>query len=162
MSTAMKILEMKRHLNKPDESYLCDLLTQGNGYVVLRYVSEQSGQVGDMRFEAGSVTHAYYRAGAGYVLWKMCGPDGRLKGHLFHVCRDLQVGNDRVEYLDMLLDVWIDPDGRLAVLDRDEVEECAARNVIGEPELTWIARQEQDIRENWRQIISDFDCLLQS
>ena len=29
----MKILEIKRHLNKPDESYLCDLLKRGNDYV---------------------------------------------------------------------------------------------------------------------------------
>lgn len=155
----MKILEIKRHLNKPDESYLCDLSKRGSGYVVLKYVSERPGQVGDMTFEVGSTTYAFYRTGAGYVLWRMFGPDDNLRGHLFHICRDQQVREDRVEYLDLLLDLWVGTDGQLIILDRDEVEACAAEGLIGEQDLAWIARQEQEIAQNWRQIISDFDNL---
>jgi predicted RNA-binding protein associated with RNAse of E/G family len=155
----MKILEIKRHLNKPDESYLCDLLKRGNGYVVLKYVSKQSGRVAGITLEVGSTTYACYRTGQGYVLWRMFGPDHKLKGHLFHICRDQQVEEDRVEYLDLLLDVWIDGEGQLTILDRDEVEACAAIGVLGEQDLAWIARQEREIIENWSQIISDFDLL---
>ncbi len=156
----MKILELKRHLNKPDQSYLCDLLTRGSDYVIVKYVSEMSGRVGDVTFDAGSTTFAYYRTGMGYVIWKMLTPDNRLEGHLFHICQDLQVGEDRVEYLDLLLDVWIDAAGQITILDRDEVEECAVKGVIGESELMWIDQQEQEIIENWKRIISDFNLLL--
>jgi predicted RNA-binding protein associated with RNAse of E/G family len=156
----MKILEIKRHLNKADESYLCDLVRHGGGDVVLKYVSEQSGRVGDMTFEVGSTTYAYYKTGAGYVLWKMFGPNNKLKGHLFHICRDQQVEEDRVEYLDLLLDLWLDAGGHITILDRDEVEACAANGMVGEQDLAWIARQEQEIMENWRKIISDFDHLI--
>lgn len=156
----MKILELKRHLNKPDQSYLCDLLSRGSDYVIVKYVSEMSGRVGTVTFDVGSTTYAYYQTGMGYVLWKMLNAGNRLEGHLFHICRDLRVGTDRVEYLDLLLDVWIDPAGRMTILDRDEVKECAVKGVIGEKELTWIAQQEQMIIENWRQIISEFDRLL--
>ncbi len=155
----MKILEIKRHLNKPDESYLCDLVKRGIDYVVLKYVSERPGRVDAVTFEAGSTTHAYYKAGGGYVLWRMFGPEDELKGHLFHICRDQQVEEDRVEYLDLLLDIWIDAEGRLSVLDRDEVEACLTKGVIGKQDLAWIALQEREIIENWRQIISDFDLL---
>ena len=155
----MKILEIKRHLNKPDESYSCDLLKRGRGYVVLKYVSERPGRVGTVTFEVGSTTYAYYKTGRGYVLWRMLGPEDKLKGHLFHICRDQQVGEDRVEYLDLLLDIWIDAEGQLSVLDRDEVEECLAKGVIGEQDLAWIARQEREIIDNWSQMISDFDLL---
>ena len=153
----MQILEVKRHLNKPDQSFLCDLLTRGNDYLVLKYVSDVGGKVGAVSFAAGSTTYAYYKTGLGYVLWKMSNPGERLAGYLFHICRDLQVAEDRVEYLDMLLDVWIDPTGEITILDRDEVEECAENGVIGEQELNWIARQEQEIILNWKKIISDFD-----
>jgi protein associated with RNAse G/E len=153
-------LELKRHLNKPDQSYLCDLLTRGSDYVIVKYVSEMSGRVGDVTFDAGSTTFAYYRTGMGYVIWKMSTPDNRLEGHLFHICQDLQVGEDRVEYLDLLLDVWIDAASQITILDRDEVEECAVKGVIGESELMWIAQQEQEIIENWKHIISDFNLLL--
>ena len=156
----MKILELKRHLNKPDESYWCDLLQRGEDWVVIKYVSDRSGRVGGVTFDAGSTTLAYYRTGIGYVAWKMLDPQHGLVGHLFHICRNLQVGEDRVEYLDLLLDIWIDPVGQMTILDRDEVEECAVRGVIGERDLTWIAHQERKIIENWRQIISDFELLL--
>jgi len=156
----MKILEIKRHLNKPDESYLCDLFKRGDGYMVLKYINERPGRVGGVMFEVGSTTYAYYRTGMGYVLWRMLGPDFRLKGHLFHICRDLRVGEDRVEYLDLLLDVWIGENGRFTILDRDEVEECAAKGMIGEQDLEWITRQEREITRNRRHIISDFDLLI--
>ena len=158
----MKILEIKRHLNKPDESYLCDLFRRGSGYIVLKYVSESPGRVGAVRFDAGSTTYAYYRTGGGYVLWKMCGPDARLKGYLFHICREQKVWEERVEYLDLLLDLWIDADGRMTVLDREEVKVCAAKGIIGEQDPVWIAGQEQEITENVEQIISDFETCVRS
>jgi predicted RNA-binding protein associated with RNAse of E/G family len=83
-----------------------------------------------------------------------------MEGYLFHICCDLQVKEDRVVYLDLLLDVWIDTRGQMTILDRDEVQQCAAADVIGEGELTWIARQEQRIVDNWQQIIADFELLL--
>lgn len=153
----MKIQEIKRHLNKADESYLCDLLARGSNYVIVKYVSEMPGRVGSVTFDAGSTTFAYYKTGMGHVLWKMLNPDNRLEGYLFHICRDLQVGENRVEYLDLLLDVWIDTDGRITILDRDEVEACAAEGVLTESEVIWITRQEQEITSAWRRIISDFD-----
>ena len=156
----MKILEIKRHLNKPDESYLCDPLKRNSDWIIVKYVSDRPGRVGAVTFGAGSTTLAYYRTGMGYVIWKMLTPDHRLEGYLFHICQDLQVGEDMVEYLDLLLDVWIDPAGQITILDRDEVEDCKAKEVIGEKELMWIARQEKEIIENWKQIISDFNLLL--
>ena len=71
----MKFLEIKRHLNKPDEFYTCDLLERGDGFVLLKYVSEKAGRVGPVAFEPGTVTYAFYRTGCGYVLWRMCGPE---------------------------------------------------------------------------------------
>ncbi|MBT8365809.1 MAG: DUF402 domain-containing protein [Deltaproteobacteria bacterium] len=156
----MKIVEIKRHLNKPDESYLCDLLKRGNDYIIIKYVNEQPGSVGSVTFDTGSTTYAYYRNGIGYVVWKMVNPHNVLEGYLFHICCDLQVKEDRVVYLDLLLDVWIDTRGQMTILDRDEVQQCAAADVIGKTELTWIARQEQQIVDNWQQIIADFERLL--
>jgi protein associated with RNAse G/E len=158
----MKILEVKRHINKPDESYECDLSRRADDYLLLKYVSDRSGSVGSVRFESGSITYAYYRTAQGYVLWRMLGPDQVLKGHLFHICRDQEVGYDRVEYLDLLLDVWVDPDGEVQILDRDEVEECRQRGAIGEEDLAWILAQESEIIAHWREMISVFDAPLSS
>lgn len=155
----MKVLEIKRHLNKPDESYLCDLLMQSGHVLVLKYVNERAGRVGKVFFEVGSITYAYYKRGEGFVLWQMLGPDENLKGYLFHICRDIKLGKHFVEYLDMLLDVWIDEEGQVTILDRDEVEECVARKIIGDEDLLWIASKEKHIIENWKQIIEDYGLL---
>ena len=156
----MKILEIKHHINKPDQSYLCDLLKRGDDYILIKYVNERPGTVGSVFFDSGSTTYAYYRDGEGYVVWKMINPHNVLEGYLFHICCDLQVREDRVAYLDLLLDIWIDPGGQLKILDRDEVQECVQRGLLGERELEWIARQEQLVIENWQQIVTIFDRLL--
>ena len=156
----MKILEIKRHINKADQSYLCDLLKRGDDYILIKYVNERPGTVGSVFFDSGSTTYAYYRDGEGYVVWKMINPHNVLEGYLFHICCDLQVREDRVAYLDLLLDIWIDPVGQLKILDRDEVQECVQRGLLGERELEWIARQEQLVIENWQQIVTIFDRLL--
>lgn len=157
----MKILEVKRHLNKPDESYLCDLLLRDNAhFMVLKYVNERAGRVGGVPFEVGAITYAYYKTGQEFVLWKMLGLNENLKGYLFHICRDVELEKDRVAYTDMLLDVWIDDEGSVNILDRDEVEDCVAEGIIGNEEVSWISRQEKNIIRNWRKIIADFESLL--
>jgi protein associated with RNAse G/E len=158
----MKILELKQHLNKPEESYLCDLLERGRDYIIVKYVSESPGCVGPVTFDAGSITYAYYKIGMGYVIWKMLNSDAVLKGYLFHICKDLHLQKDKVKYLDLLLDVWIDVAGQITILDRDEVEDCAGKGVIGEKELMWIDQQEREIIKNWQQIISEFNLRMES
>jgi protein associated with RNAse G/E len=158
----MKILEIKRHINKPDQSFLCDLLKRGEDYVILKYVNERPGTVGAVFFDTGSTTYAYYREAMGYVVWKMTNPRDELVGYLFHICCDLKVSKNRVAYLDLLLDIWIDSRGRLKILDRDEVQECSQRGLIGEHELGWIARQEKQVTENWKHIVADFNHLLKA
>lgn len=156
---ARQILEVKRHLNKPDQSYLCELFYRDIDRVVLKYVSDRAGRVGDVLFDPGTITYAIYRTGEGYVLWKMVDPQGNLKGHLFHICRELQVHEDRVDYLDLLLDVWVDHDGHVTVLDRDEVDECVSKGVIGQEALARIEEQEKRIRADWNRMIAELDRL---
>lgn len=156
----MKYLEIKRHLDKPDESYTCELLMQGTNYVVLKYVNDSFGQIGKEIFESGSTTFAYYRTGVGYVLWKMFGVDGKLKGHLFHICKDLWVGCGGVEYLDLFIDLWFDLKGGVTVLDREDLKAFQKLGGIEEDDLRWIHLHEQKITRNATEIIGKFDTLL--
>ena len=55
----MKILELKRHLNKPDESYLCDLLKRGRDFIIVKYVSDRPVRVGSVTFDAGLATQGF-------------------------------------------------------------------------------------------------------
>ena len=88
----MKILELNLHLNKPEESYQCDLLKRGSDYVLVKYVSERPGRVGAVTFDVGSTTFAYYRTGMGYVVWKMLNPDSRRPSVLRTLYASFQTG----------------------------------------------------------------------
>ncbi len=156
----LSYLEVKKHLNKSDQSYPCELLKRGAGYVILRYVNTAIGQVAGVTFEVGSTTFAWYQDGCGYVLWKMYGQEGKLEGHLFHICKDLNVGKSRVEYQDLLLDVWVDCAGQVMVLDREELADCVDSGLVSEEDQGWIVDQERVITEAHDQLIGEFGLLL--
>lgn len=141
------ITEYKRHLNKPDQSYVCEVLTREPGHVVLRYVSDREGRIGEAVFPPGSTTVAHYWTGRGFVAWRMHGPDGRLIGHVFHICRDVKIEQGRVDYLDLLLDLWVSPEGEVRILDEDEVAACRDRGVLCKADLEWIELQRRQVIE---------------
>ena len=156
----MSFREVKRHLDKPEAVFECEPVVRMPGCVVLKYVNPRPGRVGNMVFGSGSVTYGYYRHAAGYVLWRMYGPDGRLRGHLFHVCKDLEVGDQHVDYQDLMLDLWFDSKGRLTVLDRDELEAFEERGMLSRNDKEWIARQERAIVDRVDTILEDFEGIL--
>lgn len=156
----MKFAEVKRHLNKPDETYLCDLVGRGADFVVLKYVSDRDWQVAGQPIPAGTSTFAYYRAAGGSVVWKMVGPQGNLTGYLFHICKELEIQEDRVIYLDLLLDLWFDPTGECTVLDRDELEDSQQKGQVSKNDLAWIFRHEREIVQEFERIVSDLDHLI--
>lgn len=137
---ARKITEVKRHINKPTERYECDLIRSEPGRAVLRYVSDRtyaSERLG-VTFPPGCITLALYEEGKSRVFWGIYSPEGELLGHLVHICRDVEISDGTVDYLDMLLDIWFYPDGRHVVLDEDEVEECLESGKLTENDGAYI------------------------
>lgn len=162
----MTFLETKRHLQKPDEIYRCGLLSRGAGWVILSYVSRDSASVAGRQLEPGTTTAAYYVDGEGWVLWKMSTSKGALIGHLFHIVRDLHIGDSDVSYTDLVLDLWVEPGGpedrTLQVLDEDELsEELTAGRVSGEDErlarslLVGVERQAGELIERLDLLLVD-------
>lgn len=132
--------EIKRHLNKPDERYQCELIRKEPGLVVLKYVSareyESSGL--GITFPPGCVTLAFYRKVRAYVFWAIYGPSGESLGYLIHICRDLKFLDSSLSYLDMLLDIWFYPDGRHVILDESEVQECRREGLLTDQDIAYI------------------------
>jgi len=140
-----KITETKRHVNKPTEHYECDLIEFRPGHMTLRYVSDRkfaSKRLG-ITFPPGCITVALYWETRPYVFWGIFSPDKELLGYLIHICRNVQISEDAVGYLDMLLDIWFFPDGRYLVLDEDEVEECLQGGVLSPADKEYIEASEK-------------------
>ena len=150
-----QIREHKRHLNKPDEAYDCDGIHREDGYLVLRYDVTRDGHIGPFAIPAGSVTIAHYRANVGHVLWEMWDPQRELMGYCYHICEPPVIGPDSVEYLDLLLDLWFDAEGKLTVLDEDELAQTAAEGKISREQLAFVEDQRQAVEQNHPGIIRD-------
>lgn len=147
------VKEVKRHKNKPDESFMCNALLSGSEHTVLWYRASRPGAVRDILLPAGTCTVAHYWHQCGYVLWRMFYPCGSLAGTLFHICSQVSLTPDEVCYLDLILDIWISPGRIVRVLDEDELEACRAQGLISDHEKTWIEAQKRTILSTHTQII---------
>jgi predicted RNA-binding protein associated with RNAse of E/G family len=154
-------LEIKRHKNKPEQRFHCELLHRESGYAVLRYVAQGSGLIADISIAPGSTTVAHYWQDRPYVAWRMFDMNKSLIGTLFHICTDVCIRDDLLSYDDLLLDIWIAPDGEMRILDEDELQTCIADGRISANELNTIQQAVHDITAHHDEIIAGlicFDC----
>lgn len=150
----LKYKEIKRHLNKPDQTFICDLVHYEENHVILKYYSEDPGQISDIKIPPGSTTMAYYWSDRGYVLWQMFDNTGDLIGTLFHICSEVDISETEVHYLDLLLDIWITPDSSIRILDQDEVTEAHASGRLTAQQLFQIEKNKHLITNNHKTIIN--------
>jgi protein associated with RNAse G/E len=71
----------------------------------------------------------------------MYGPEGLLIGTLFHIAKNVIITDRHVQYVDLIVDVWIASDGKVRVLDEDELEECKKAGTVSFDEDLWIEKQ---------------------
>lgn len=120
------ITEIKHNPNKPDQTFECSLVRHDGHRLVISYVSHRSYEICGVTAPAGTLTLAWYQEGLPYIVWKMIRPDDRLIGHYIHLCDEVRITPERVEYRDLILDVWFFPDGSYRLLDEDELDEAVA------------------------------------
>jgi predicted RNA-binding protein associated with RNAse of E/G family len=120
---------------------------------VVSFHSEKEGKIKNIVIPSASTTIAHYWTDRGYVVWRMYGSEGLLIGTLFHIVRNVSITNRHVQYLDLIVDIWISPDGNLRVLDEDELEECKKAGIISIEEGRWIEKQKALILTTYATII---------
>ena len=153
MSTPFK--EIRLHKNKPPQEFLCTLLFHTNDYLVLAFQSTTSSRVNGRFIEKGSTTIAHYWSNRNYTLWKFGDKNHKLIGHLFHICTDVILGKSSVTYMDLELDIWIDPDDTVTILDEDEVNACCEKGLIKPQELSLIEKEKNNIALNFKDIMQN-------
>lgn len=158
LKTTTDFLEIKLHKNKPAQQFRCRLMHREPGHVVLLYTSDKPGRIADMHIAAGSRTLAHYWQARPYVAWRMFDAAGSLIGTLLHICANVSIASDRLSYEDMLLDVWIAPDGGLRILDEDELEDCARRGLVSDQELRLVHAARLHVVGNRAAIIAELEA----
>lgn len=156
----MQIVEVKRHLDGREERFVCDLLEAVPGdRAVVRWQTDLEAPLedGPLRIPAGPlVTVGYFWTGRNYLVYEMRQPDlqGTLRGHRFDICTDVSITCEEVRYLDLLVDVWVDPQGRFFVLDEDELQDARARGLLTPEQLAIVERTLRELRAHYREVLS--------
>lgn len=156
------ITEIKRNVGKPDQTFDCQLRRHGGNWIVISYISSRPYSIADIHIAPQTLTLAYYEVDCPYIIWKMIAPDGQLFGHYVHICEQVRITPDTVEYRDLLLDLWFSPDGTHRILDEDELQTAHAKHMISDDAVTHIHDTANDVIHRFPKIRTTFDTLLEN
>ncbi len=72
------------------------------------------------RFEPGDTFTEYYYSDRWYNIFDILDIQGQRKGWYCNVAQPAMIFDDHIEQIDLLLDVWVNPQGEPLLLDEDE------------------------------------------
>jgi len=148
------IVERKRRLDGTQVDFQCERrIVEPGVRAVVRFVttSERRLEGTDLTLRPGTVTVGHFRADRPYTVYAFAS-DGAILGYYCSIVDELSIGDDRVEYLDLVVDVLIDSRGGATVLDEDELPadlEPRHRRTI--------SRALEDLTGNARRIVAELE-----
>lgn len=93
-----------------------------NGVVIEAYWKRATTDLGYVRFEPGDRFTEYYFSDRWYNIFDIADAGGQRKGWYCNIAKPASLFDERIEQVDLLLDVWVDPSGVPHILDADEFE----------------------------------------
>ncbi len=91
-----------------------------NGVVIHAHWTLPARDLGYTVFEPGDHFTEYYYTDRWYNIFDIARSDGTRKGWYCNVAEPAHIHDDVIEQIDLLLDVWVNPQGEALILDEDE------------------------------------------
>src|SRR5579863_2588250 len=82
--------------------------------------TQPSKELGYTHFEPGDRFIEYYYANRWFNIFDIASADGKRKGWYCNIAEPALLFAERIEQIDLLLDVWVSPTGETLILDEDE------------------------------------------
>ncbi|HEV3026776.1 MAG TPA: DUF402 domain-containing protein, partial [Planctomycetota bacterium] len=117
----MEILEVKRTLDGSVLTFPCVAMEVTPHRAVLVYRASRSRRIGGLDLPSGTITVAYYWADRPYNVYHWLSPAGDTLAWYFNISGPARIGEGRVEWEDLEVDVLVTPDLRAQVLDEDRL-----------------------------------------
>jgi predicted RNA-binding protein associated with RNAse of E/G family len=138
------IVEVKRTLAGGEKRFECTLLAGDAHRAVVLWVAPHPMLVHGVDLPAGTVSFGHFWTTRPYNVYHWMDPRGRTLGFYFNVADRTVIGEGRLEWRDLIVDVLALPDGRLDVLDEHELPaeladdvragiEAAKAAILGDP-----------------------------
>ena len=147
--------EVKRTIAREERVYECDSLAVTPRLAVVRYVFTRPLTAGGRTFEPGGWTEGFFWRSRHYNLYHIVSREGEPIADRFDVIDRVRINPRGVRYDDLLLDLWMYPDGTLRIEDEDEVQEALRAGLLSESRLAVIRRTEKLLLAQGRQIVAD-------
>ncbi|HTK10252.1 MAG TPA: DUF402 domain-containing protein [Ktedonobacteraceae bacterium] len=91
-----------------------------SGVIVQALWTQPVRDLGYTRFEPGDCFTEYYYTDRWFNIFMIASASGELKGWYCNIAAPAHIFADHIEQVDLLLDVWITPQGEPLILDEDE------------------------------------------
>lgn len=156
----MRITETKRHLDGSAHHFDCELVLRRRDVIVVRFEHWEGRSAGGFDIPRGSRSDGFFWRRRAYSLYRMTGPDGLAIADRFDVVEDVRFEEHEVSYLDLLVDIWVAPDGSVLIEDEEEVEDHVQHGRLSKPQLGRIERTTELLVRDHRRIIREAARLL--
>src|SRR5947209_10652642 len=93
-----------------------------HGVIIQAYWSHPTKNLGYVSFEPGDRFIEYYYTDRWFNIFDISTPEGTRKGWYCNIAEPASIYTDHIEQVDLLLDVWVNPEGNLLLLDEDEFD----------------------------------------
>jgi predicted RNA-binding protein associated with RNAse of E/G family len=155
------ITERKIGADGSVREYHCQLAASRRGLTVIRFDMPQGASVfgAPVDIPPGSVSYGWFWARKPYSLYRMFGPDGALLAHRFDAVASVRLGDDAVEYRDLVLDWWVLPDDTIVEEDRDELDALAAKGVLSPGDVAAANTAAHEVLSRYRHILDEVAAL---
>jgi protein associated with RNAse G/E len=101
--------------------YQGEVVARSTHAVIIQAIwTSPARDLGYTRFEPGDRFTEYYYADRWFNIFDITSADGVRKGWYCNVAEPARIFDNRVEQVDLILDVWVSPAGELLILDEDE------------------------------------------
>jgi predicted RNA-binding protein associated with RNAse of E/G family len=117
------IVEVKRTLAGVEKRFDCRVLSRAPGHLAVLWIAPAAMQVHGIDLPAGTVSVGHFWTDRPYNVYHWLRADRSLStiGYYFNLADETRWTADRLDWRDLTVDVLATPEGRLDVLDEDEL-----------------------------------------
>jgi len=122
MPSLVPVVEIKRTLAGGEKRFDCLRLAGGAGYAVLLWIAPEPMQVHGVDLPAGTISFGHFWTDRFYNVYHWLDADRRTTvGFYFNIADRTRIAEAELEWRDLVIDVLATPEGRLDILDEDEL-----------------------------------------
>ena len=150
------ITEIKHRPGKGDQTWTCDVIEDRSPeWIRVRYVSDRDYVVGGTFLPAGTTTEAVYWSARPYHVWRMTSPDGTLLGYRFDVCAETTITPERLEWTDLVLDLWVPAAGEAVWEDGEEFDAATRNGLLTEKQARLARQARSELDDAWQSVVRE-------